>query len=101
MQTHVRFLFRALAISLVLLSIGINAFAQNATGAIKGVVKDPNNAVVTTAVATATSKATGAVRKINAGADGVFVFESMQPGDYEVKVEAQGFSARGKFVVIR
>jgi len=94
MQTNVRYLFRALAISLVLLSLGIQAFAQNATGAIKGVVKDPNNAVVTTAVATVTSKATGAVRKLNAGNDGIFVVESLQPGDYEVKVEAQGFSTQ-------
>ena len=55
MQTNVKYLFRALAMSVLSLSIGIQAFGQNATGAIKGVVKDPNNAVVTTAIATATS----------------------------------------------
>ncbi len=101
MQTNVKYLFRALAISLLLLGIGIQAFAQNATGAIKGVVKDPNNAVVTTAVATATSKATGAVRKLNAGSDGIFVFESLQPGDYEVKVEAQGFSTQTQTLTVQ
>jgi carboxypeptidase family protein len=93
MQTNVK-LFRALAMSVLLLSIGIQGLAQNSTGAIKGVVKDPNNAVVTTAVATATSKATGAVRKIKAGNDGIFVIESLQPGEYEVRVEAQGFSTQ-------
>ncbi|HSE36206.1 MAG TPA: carboxypeptidase regulatory-like domain-containing protein, partial [Blastocatellia bacterium] len=101
MQTIVRYLFRALATSLLLLSVGIQAFAQNATGAIKGIVKDPNNAVVTTAVATATSKATGAVRKLNAGSDGTFVFESLLPGDYEVKVEAQGFSTQVQTLTVQ
>ena len=100
MQTNVK-PFRALAITVLLMSIGIQAFAQNATGAIKGVVKDPNNAVVTTAVATATSKATGSVRKLNAGSDGVFVFESLQPGDYEVKVEAQGFSTQVQILTVQ
>lgn len=101
MQTNVKHLFRALAISVLSLSIGIQAFGQNATGAIKGVVKDPNNAVVTNAVATSTSKATGATRKLNAGSDGVFVFESLQPGDYEVKVEAQGFSTQVQILTVQ
>jgi len=100
MQTNVK-LFRALAMSVLLLSVGIEAFAQNATGAIKGIVKDPNNAVVTTAVATATNKATGTVRKVNAGSDGIFVFESLQPGDYEVKVEAQGFSTQVQTLTVQ
>lgn len=99
MQTNVK-LFRALAMSVLVLSIWIQAFAQNPTGAIKGVVKDPNNAVVTTAVATATSKSTGAARKVKAGNDGIFVFESLQPGDYEVKVEAQGFSTQVQILTV-
>src|SRR6185436_3312975 len=100
MQSNVRYLFRTLLISLLSLSLGIQAFAQNSTGAIKGVVKDPNNAVVTTAVATATSKSTGAARKVKAGNDGTFVFESLQPGDYEVKAEAQGFSTQVQILTV-
>jgi hypothetical protein len=100
MQTNVKYLFRALAMSVLSLSIGIQAFGQNATGAIKGVVKDPNNAVVTTAVATATSMATGSIRKVKAGNDGIFVFESLQPGDYEVKVEAPGFSTQTQTLTV-
>jgi hypothetical protein len=100
MQTHVTFPFRALAISLLVLSMGPQALAQNSTGAIKGLVKDPNNAVVTTAVATATSKSTGAARKVKAGNDGIFVFESLQPGEYEVKVEAQGFSTQVQILTV-
>lgn len=100
MQTNVKYLFRALATSLLLLSVGIHAVAQNATGAIRGVVKDPNNAVVTTAVATATNNATGASRTVKAGNDGIFVFESLQPGSYDVKVEAQGFSTQVQTVTV-
>jgi hypothetical protein len=101
MQTNVKYLFRTLAMAVLLLSIGVPALAQNSTGAIKGVVKDPNNAVVTTAVATAISKATGATRKVTAGNDGVFVFESLQPGDYEVKVEATGFSTQTQTLTVQ
>ncbi|HZM84924.1 MAG TPA: carboxypeptidase-like regulatory domain-containing protein [Blastocatellia bacterium] len=100
MQTNVRYLFRALTISILSLSIGIPSFAQNSTGAIRGIVKDPNNAVVTTAIATATSKSTGASRKVKAGNDGLFVFESLQPGEYEVKVEAQGFSTQTQTLTV-
>src|SRR5512144_779447 len=101
MQTNIKYLFRALGLAVLLLGTGIQAFAQNATGAIKGTVKDPNNAVVTTAVATSTSRATGAVRKVNAGNDGIFVFENLQPGDYDVKVEAPGFSTQVQTLTVR
>ncbi len=96
MPISIKYLFRALAMSVLLLSTGITAFAQNATGAIKGVVKDPNNAIVTTAVATATSQSTGAARKVKVGNDGIFVFESLQPGGYEVRVEAPGFTVQSQ-----
>jgi len=78
----------------LLMGIGTQAFAQNATGAIKGIVKDQNDAVVTTAVITATNKATGAVRKMSAGADGIYVLENLVPGQYEVKAERKGFSTQ-------
>ncbi|MFY9572208.1 MAG: carboxypeptidase regulatory-like domain-containing protein, partial [Blastocatellia bacterium] len=94
MQTNVNRLFRSVTMLALLLCIGIQAFAQNATGAIKGEVRDPNDAIVTKAVATATNIDTGAARKVNAGNDGIFVFENLQPGVYEVKVEAQGFSTK-------
>jgi hypothetical protein len=101
MQTNIKYLFRTLGMAVLLLGIGIQAFGQNATGAIKGMVKDPNNAVVTTAVAASTSKSTGAVRRVNAGSDGIFVFENLQPGDYDVKVEAPGFSTQVQTLTVQ
>jgi hypothetical protein len=94
MQTKLDNLFRSLTMLALLMCVSIQAFAQNATGSIKGVVKDQNDAVVTTAVITATNKATGAVRKMNAGSDGIYALENLAPGEYEVKAESQGFSTQ-------
>ena len=80
--------------------MGTLALAQNATGAIKGIVKDQHDAVLAEATVTATSKSTGAARKLKSGSDGNFVFENMAPGEYEVKVEADGFSTQIQAVAV-
>ena len=49
---------------------------------------DPNNDVVANATITVTNKATGAVGATRSG--GVYSVENLLPGEYEVKVEAQG-----------
>jgi outer membrane receptor protein involved in Fe transport len=76
-------------------------FAQNATGAISGTVKDQNEAVIANAAIAVKNKATGAGRNVNAGSDGIFVFENLPPGEYEVKVEAQGFVAQTQVMVVQ
>ena len=67
------------------------ALAQNATGSITGTVTDPNNEVITNAIITVTSKATGAIRKLTTKGEGNYTVESLLPGEYEVKVETPGF----------
>lgn len=76
---------------LLLLVYAGAGLAQNATGAITGTVTDPNNDVVANATITVTNKATGAVRKVTTRSGGVYSVENLHPGEYEVKVEAQGF----------
>jgi Carboxypeptidase regulatory-like domain len=76
---------------LLLLVCAGAGLAQNATGAITGTVTDPNNDVVSNAIVTVTNKATGAVRKVTTRGGGVYSVENLFPGEYEVKVEAQGF----------
>ena len=76
---------------LLLLVCAGAGLAQNATGAITGTVTDPNNDVVANATITVTNKATGAVRKVTTRSGGVYSVENLHPGEYEVKVEAQGF----------
>src|SRR5262245_30852037 len=70
---------------------GAAALAQNATGSITGTVTDPNNDVVASATITVTNKATGAVRKVATRGGGTYSAENLFPGEYEVRVEAQGF----------
>src|SRR5215470_19691539 len=67
------------------------ALAQNATGSITGTVIDPNNEVIANATITVTSRATGAMRKVTTKGEGNYTVENLLPGEYEVKVEVQGF----------
>lgn len=94
MRSRLSYLIRLVVISALLMSNGINALAQNATGAINGTVKDQNDAVIPNAIVTVTNKATGTTRKLDAGSDGKFWFENLQPGIYEVKAEVQGFATQ-------
>jgi hypothetical protein len=90
-----------LGLTLLLLWGGVAVQAQNATGAISGSVTDPNGAVIAGATVTATNKATGATRKLTTKEEGHFVFESMLPGEYEVKAEAQGFTPQLQALVVQ
>lgn len=75
--------------------------AQNATGSITGTVTDPTGAVVANATITATNKATGATRKLSTSSEGNFSVENLVPGEYEVKVEAKGFTSQIKILVVQ
>ena len=92
MYSKLRRMINVITMLALVSSSGLTVFAQNATGSIRGTVKDANEALVENASVTATNKATGAVRKIGTGGDGVFVVENLIPGEYEVKIEAQGFA---------
>ena len=68
-------------------------FAQQAaTATLNGRVMDPNGAVVPGAVVTVTEKSTGAKRETTTNGDGVYVLSNLAPGEYNVRVEAKGFS---------
>jgi len=67
-------------------------FAQTlTTGAISGTVTDPTGAVVPNATITVTSITTGAVRTTHSGTNGQFTLPQLNPGEYRVKVAAEGF----------
>jgi len=61
------------------------------TGALTGTVKDSSGAVILNATVTATSVDTGQVRTAMTGADGVYKFSLLPPGNYRVRIEAGGF----------
>jgi hypothetical protein len=65
--------------------------AQTPTGGVRGQVKDQSDAVVSGATVTARNKGTRAERAITTNSDGVYQIVNLPPGDYELKVAAQGF----------
>jgi len=87
-------LFTALVISAVLfLLTPIVASAQEG-GTILGVVRDPSGAVVPNAKVTTTNTGTSEARTVTTGADGNYRVSALNPGNYAVKVEAQGFQTQ-------
>src|SRR5215831_20961925 len=60
-------------------------------GTITGEVKDSTGAVVPGVTVTVTDKATNATRTTTTNAVGLFDFPALQPGNYAVKSELEGF----------
>jgi hypothetical protein len=67
---------------------------QSATATLTGTITDPQDAVVSGVSITATQKATGIKRETVSNDDGLYVFSNMPPGDYELRVEAKGFTTK-------
>jgi len=82
-----------LLLGLLSLTFAISALAQNNKGAIVGTVKDPNDALVSKAQVKVTSVKTGEVRNAETGDEGTFTVPNLEPGTYNVSVEAAGFQA--------
>jgi Carboxypeptidase regulatory-like domain len=92
----VRFAGRVLTVAVfcfaVLFLCGSVAQAQTAaTGSITGTVTDPSGGAVANVAVTATNKGTNQAREEKTGADGVYTFSLLPPGDYRVKFTASGF----------
>src|SRR5262249_47194518 len=65
---------------------------QMSSGDIKGTVTDATNAVIPGARVTTTNMETGVARVTTTDAAGYFRFFVLPPANYELKVEATGFS---------
>ena len=77
--------------SLLLLSV-VSGAQELGTAVLNGDVTDPQGAVVLGAHVTARSLATGVQRTSVTNHFGLFVFNNLAPGQYEVRVEATGFA---------
>jgi len=85
------FLLAGLAILCFGISVSIRSSAQVTSGTISGAVSDKSGAVVSNASVTVTNSQTGAERKVTTGGSGEFTVTNLQPGNYTVTVESQGF----------
>src|SRR5258706_10770858 len=86
---------------LLLLVSAVSAYAQNATGAINGTVTDQQGAAIPNAAVTAASRDTAAARMLSSGSEGGFTFDNLMPGDYQLKVEHEGFATQTQTVSVQ
>ncbi len=93
--------FSVLRVAAVLLAFSAPAFTQSTFGSIIGTVTDPTGAAVPGAKVTVINQETGSQQHVTTDAAGAFNAPDIQPGRYEVRVEAQGLHTprRGGVVV--
>src|SRR5215469_1559529 len=65
--------------------------AQTTFGSVTGTVTDSTGAAISGAQAVLTSKATSAAQTITTGADGLYAFVNVLPGEYRLDVDKAGF----------
>ncbi|MBI1762562.1 MAG: carboxypeptidase regulatory-like domain-containing protein [Acidobacteria bacterium] len=91
LQLPVRLVAIAIVHAVVLTVLSLTTFAQITTTGIRGIVRDPNGAVVPNATVKATDNATGVEQTTVTSSDGGFIFPALQFGSYKIAVTATGF----------
>lgn len=81
----------AILLFLLTWSLPVQGQVDVSTATLKGTVYDPNEAVVSGATVTVTSPSRGFSKTITTSADGTYQIPLLQPGVFELHVEAQGF----------
>ena len=82
----------------LLLFVTAGSLAQSTTGQIAGTVTDANGAVIPGATVKATNQATNYSRETATDGDGIYGFQLLPPGRYQVEVTATSFSDRKSVV---
>ncbi len=70
----------------------VSLFAQDYRAKVQGLVTDSSDAIVPGAKVTLQNNGTGIVTVRESGANGAYLFDSVEPGTYTVSAELQGFS---------
>ena len=78
-----------LSLSLLVLSLG--AFAQIQNGQFTGTVTDPSGAAISNAKVTVTNVGTNLSVTTTTGSTGLYKFNELPAGTYQITAEAQGF----------
>lgn len=82
---------RLMMVLAILVAVGASAYAQATFGNVRGVVKDETGAVVAGAKVTISDKRTNTSFTTQSSGDGVYQFNNLLPGEYQINVEADGF----------
>src|SRR5271165_5002610 len=82
---------RSFATLLLSLSFTLPAAAQTATAELSGTITDATGAIVPSAKVSIVNAQTGISRESTTGQNGGYLFTILQPGTYNLSVEAQGF----------
>jgi hypothetical protein len=89
MEAFIREKIYSVLISLLLASVVISA--QTPTATLSGVVRDEQKRGIPKATVKVTHTATGKTRAISTDAAGRYSFINLEPGSYELRVEASGY----------
>lgn len=79
-------------VALLLFLLPFGAYAQDATGRIAGVVTDPSGSIIPNATVTVTNVGTNISKQVTTDAKGFYEVRQLPIGNYQVIVEATGFS---------
>ena len=83
--------FAALVSLVFLLAVSVPARAQVQNGSISGLVTDSTGAIIPGASVTLTAKATSLALHTQTNNDGLYTFNQLNPGNYTITVEQEGF----------
>lgn len=77
------------------------SLAQTTNGNIRGTVSDPTGAVLPRATVIIRHVDTGTERRLTTNDEGVYLADNLQPGEYEIQVEMQGFQKHLRRTVLQ
>ena len=88
---------RSTTLGLLLVAVSLllappSARARGLNASIRGTVIDPTGAIIPNARLTLKALITGAVASVTSGESGLYSFQDLLPGVYNLKVAAKGYS---------
>src|SRR5262245_47597292 len=90
MTRPVSLVVAALALALVLAR---TAEAQTSRGAVSGTVSDPTGAIIAGSTIELTNTQNGVRRSTTSNEAGIYQFDAVDPGTYELRITLAGFSS--------
>src|SRR5437016_9130611 len=81
---------------LLFIALSSTAFAQTSRGSLSGTVLDSQGALVANASVTITQHGTNVTRQTTTNSAGIYRFDAVDLGTYDVSAKASGFSTENK-----